>query len=202
MSRDRDARLAATVARGCGFDQPAARLIVRQLPPVTALLGRDDATVRRVLDDPRTRASLVAGVRDAFRDGWQRATMERLRRDHDDWLRAWWLPACSDAELQHLRRTRPLRAAHHRVGWRLSDLPATSGAAELLLDTAHRHELAGHLVVDRRLADAVRRLVDELDDLPAATATDVVPGDVDHPPAGVDPDRVADVGWWSVGTPR
>ncbi len=197
MSRDRDARLAATIARGCGFDQPAATLVVRQLAPVTALLERDDPTVRRVLDDPTTRRSLVAGVRDAFRDGWQRATLDRLQRDHDDWLRAWWLPACTDGELRRIRTAPALRPAHHRVGWPVAAMPATTGAAHLLLDTAHRREIADHLLVDRRLADAVRRLADAVDDpLAAGEAPTVGHAAVDTPPAGVDPGAVTDVGWW------
>ena len=194
--RDRGARLAATVARGCGFPQPAAALVVRQLAPVVALVGRDDATVRRVLDDPRTRASLTAGVRDAFKDGWHRATMERLRRDHVDWLRDWWLPACTDAELDHLRRAPTLRPTHHRVGWRPEHLPASSGAAELLLDATLRRELGGHLLVERRLADALRRVAEPVD-VPAAADPSHVATDADAVPTGIDPDAVADVGWWS-----
>lgn len=194
--RDRAARLAATVARGSGFTQPAATLVVRQLPPFTSLLSRDDATVRRVLDDPRTRTPLAAGVREAFKEGWQRATMERLRRDHDDWLRDWWLPACTDAELDHVRRAPTLRPAHHRVGWRPDHLPASSGAAELLLDATLRRVTAGYLLVERRLADALRR---NAEDVTLTTGTDParLPADADQVPRGLDPDAVADVGWWS-----
>lgn len=194
--RDRAARLAATVARGSGFTQPAATLVVRQLPPFTSLLSRDDATVRRVLDDPRTRTSLAGGVRDAFKEGWHRATMERLRRDHDDWLRDWWLPACTDAELDHLLRAPALRPAHHRVGWRPEHLPASTGAAEVLLDATLRRTIAGHLVVERRLADALQRNAEGVE-IDAGTDPDRLPVDADQVPAGVDPDAVADVGWWS-----
>ena len=197
MSRDRDARVTATIARGCGFDQPAAVLVVRQLPPVTALLARDDTTVRRVLDDPATRRPLVEGVRAAFRNGWQRATLERLRSDHETWLEAWWLPVCTDDELRRVRTAADLRPAHHRVGWPIATLPATTGAAQLLLDEHHRRELAGHLVVERRFADAVRRLAGRVED-PLATgqAATAGGGRVDVPPAGIDPDGVTDVGWW------
>lgn len=189
--RDRDARLAATIARGCGFERAVAVLVVRQLPPVTALLARDDATVRHVLADQRTRQPLTTAVHDGFKEGWHRATMERLRRDHADWLRDWWLPACPDAELSRLRGAAAPRPEHHRIGLDRGVLTISAAAAEMLVEEARRREVAGSLVVDHRVASVLR-------DLALAEGGDVTSAsrDIDEPPAGIDPDAVPATGWW------
>lgn len=192
-TRDRDARLAATIARGAGLTRPVAALVVRQLPAVTRLLERDDATVRHVLDDAGLRERVAVEVRDQFPAGWQRATLAALRDDHDVWLRGWWWPACTDVEVARLRGAAALRPAHHRVAWPPAALPASTGAAEVLLKDRDLRQRGGYLVVDRRIADALRRLADDLGaDVAAASPA----GDVDAPPPGVDPDAVTDVGWW------
>lgn len=193
-SRDRDARLAATIARGSGLTQRPAVLVVRQLDPVTALLARDDRTVRTVLEDPRTRRSLVEEVRGAFPDGWRRATLAKVRSDHGDWLRQWWLPACTDAELARLRTAPALRPEHHRVGLSLAAFPATVGAAEVLLDDNHRRMVGDtHLVVERRVAEAARREAAE-HDLTALESPS--PGGADRAPEGVDPRDHPHTAWW------
>lgn len=197
--RDRDARVAATIARACGFEQPVAPLIVRRVADVEALLSRDDATVRRVLGDETLRGSVRTAVLRAFREVWKQAAMDRLRTEHPQWLRTWWLPVLTDAELDRLRRAPVPRADHRRVGLATSAFPTATGAAEVLADADHRRRVGDYLVVERRVATA-------LHDLAAALATEeagadgaaavAVRDDVDVPPVGMDRDAAHGIAWW------
>lgn len=195
-TRDRHARIAATVARGCGFTQRPAVLVVRQLPAVTDLLERDDPTVRRVLDDERLRRALCVDVRDAFASTWRQATLDRVRLDHRPWLERWWLPAATDDELHRLvAATIPPGA--QRIGLAIGAFPATIAAAEVLLDAPQRRVVAGgrYLLVERRLADAVRAVARDhaTVDVPS---DDVAVDGRSAPPDGVDADEHPRTTWW------
>lgn len=195
--RDRDARATAAIARACGFDQPVAPLIVRHVPDVEALLRRDDATLRRVLQDEGLRSTLREGVVAAFRDVWKRATLDRLQLDHPDWLRAWWLPVCTDAELDRLMAAPPPRSDHRRVGIARAGFPATVGAAEILTDADHRRVVGGYLVVDRRVATAVLDLAVEIGRLERRTHPVSAPAaGLDDPPEGATESEAHATGWW------
>lgn len=198
QQRDRQARAVAAISRACGFDQPVAPMILRRVPDVDKLLRSDDATLRRVLGDPGLRGSLRAGLVAGFRDTWKQATLDRIRLEHDEWLRAWWLPVTTHAELDRLLRTPAPRSDHRRVGLVRPAYPATTGAVEVLVDPDHRRELAGYLVVERRIAAAVLDLAHEV-----AREEDLDPSgpligadDVDRPPAGVDPREHPHIAWW------
>lgn len=200
-TRDRQARAVAAIARACGFAQPVAPLILRRVPDVDKLLRSDDATLRRVLGDPGLRAPLRAGLVGGFRNAWKQATLERMRLDHQAWLRAWWLPVVTSAELDRLRRTPAPRADHRRVGVLRAAYPVTAGAIEIQVDTGHRSELAGYLLAERRTAVAVLDLAAEVareDDLepsgpPFGSDT------LDDPPHGVDHREYPHVAWWHGG---
>lgn len=193
--RDRDARATAAVARACGFTQPVAPLVLRHVQDVETLLRRDDATLRRVLGDPSLRASLREGVVAAFRDTWKRAAMDRLRLDHQDWLRAWWLPVCTDRELDHLLAAPTPRADHRRVGIARAGFPTTVGAAEVLSPEDLRRVVGDYLVVERRVAVAVLDLAAEVAaeerrprPRPTGTAT------IDDPPP--EASEATGTAWW------
>lgn len=193
--RDRDARATAAIAGACGFTQPVAPLVLRQVPDVETLLRRDDATLRRVLADASLRTSLRDGVVGAFRDTWKRAAMDRLRLDHPEWLRTWWLPVCSDRELDHLLAAPTPRADHRRVGIARAGFPTTVGAAEVLSPEGQRRVVEGYLVVERRVAVALLDLAaevaaEERRPRPRGAATDAI----DESPTGVP--ETPGTGWW------
>jgi hypothetical protein len=198
QQRDRHARAVAAIAHACGFDQPIAPLIVRQVPDVEILLRRDDATVRRVLQDPELRRSLREGVIAAFRDVWKRATLDRLQLDHPAWLRMWWLPVCTDAELDRLLAAPRPRSDHRRIGVARSAFPATVGAAEVLVDADDREVRGDYLVVERRVAAAVLDLAAEIareqGRARPTTAARTATSGLEEPPAGIDDERAT--GWW------
>jgi hypothetical protein len=198
QQRDRQARAVTAIARGCGFDQPVAPLILRRVPDVDKLLRADDATLRRVLGDAALRGTLREGLVAGFRDTWKQATLERIRGDHIDWLRGWWLPVLTATELDRLLRTPSPRSDHRRVGFVPPAYPTTTGAAQILADEDHRSVVGGYLVVERRIATAVLDLAHEVareegtDPAGAAHAT----AGLDRPPDGVDPREHPHVAWW------
>lgn len=197
QQRDRDARIVSAVARACGFDQPVAPLILRRVPDVERLLDRDDATLRRVLGDDRLREALCAGLRASFRDVWRQATLERMRLDHPRWLVAWWLPVCTSLELDALVAAPAPRVTHRRIGLRRAAFPATAAAAELLLPAQQRREETGYLVVEPRVAVAVRELALEVSrDEGRDPVPTKAPSGLDTAPEGADPRALAGVGWW------
>jgi hypothetical protein len=196
--RDRQARAVAAIARGCGFDQPVAPLILRRVPDVDKLLRADEATVRRVLGDPELRGPLRASAVAGFRETWKQATLERIRGDHLDWLRAWWLPVLSATELDRLLRTPAPRSDHRRVGLVPPAYPVTAGAAQVLADDDHRSVVGGYLVVERRVATAVLDLAHEVareEGTDPAGPPHATAG-LDRPPDGIDPREYAHVAWW------
>lgn len=196
--RDREARAVAAVVRACGFGQPVAPLIARRVPDVDKLLRADDATLRRVLGDAALRAPLREALVAGFRNTWKQATLERMRSDHTDWLRAWWLPVLTAVEHDRLLRSPAPRADHRRVGFVTAAYPVTTGAAEMLVEPDHRRELGEFLLVERRVAAAILDLAHEV-----AREQDVAPsggllggGELDRPPAKIDPREYPHVGWW------
>lgn len=194
--RDRDARVVFAVARACGFGQPVAPLILRRVPDVERLVDQDDATLRRVLGDDKLRAALRQGLVAAFRDVWREATLERIRLDHPQWLRAWWLPVCSHAELDALLAAAPPREDHRRVAVHRRAFPATVAAAEILLDEHARRGHGPYLVVERRFATAVLDLAAEVAHAEGRAIPAQVRAGVDDVPAGDDPRGFDGVGWW------
>jgi hypothetical protein len=196
LQRDRQARAVAAIARACGFPQPVAPLIVRQIPDVAKLLAADDATIRRVLSDPALRQPLRAGLVASFEEVWKRAVLERIRLDHPAWLRAWWLPVTTRAELERLLACPAPRSDDRRVGLARAAFPATAGAAELLLDAAHRGEVAGYLLVERRVAAAILDLAHEVVQEEGDAPTRRTPSGGDRPPEGIDPRDHPHVTWW------
>jgi hypothetical protein len=195
--RDREARAVVAIARACGFGQPVAPLILRRVPDVDKLVRADDATIRRVLGDESLRGKLRAGLVAGFKDAWKQATLERIRLDHPAWLRAWWLPVTSSAELERLLRTPPPRSDDRRVGLNRAAYPATAAGAEVLVDAEHRSDVAGYLLVERRVGAAVLDLAHEIaaeEDTFVADATRW--GGADRPPDGVDPREHPYVAWW------
>lgn len=195
--RDREARAVVAIARACGFTQPVAPLILRRVPDVDKLVRADDTTIRRVLADESLRGKLRAGLMAGFKDAWKQATLERIRLDHPAWLRAWWLPVTSSAELERLLRTPPPRSDDRRVGLARAAYPATAAAAEVLVDAEHRSDVAGYLLVERRVGAAVLDLAHEVaaeEDTFLADATRW--GGADRPPGGVDPREHPYVAWW------
>jgi hypothetical protein len=197
QQRDREARAVVAIARACGFGQPVAPLILRRVPDVEKLIRSDDATIRRVLGDADLRGSLRAGLVGGFKAAWKQATLERIRLDHPEWLRAWWLPVTSSAELGRLLRTSPPRSDDRRVGLSRAAFPATAAAAEVLLDAEHRSELAGYLLVERRVAAAVLDLAHEVAN-EEGTAVDGAArsSDSDRAPDGIDARDHPYVAWW------
>jgi hypothetical protein len=197
QQRDRTARAVAAVARACGFDQPVAPLIVARVDDVRTLVQRDDATIRRVLGDARLRAPLRAAVVAAFRDVWKQATLDRLKLDHPAWLRAWWLPVCTGAELDRLLHAPVPRSDHRRVGISWTGFPTTVGAAEILVEEAHRRAIEGYLVVDRRFATAVLDLAAEVArEERRERRTGVGSDGLDQPPPTVPAADATATGWW------
>ncbi|MTV26353.1 hypothetical protein FTX61_13150 [Nitriliruptoraceae bacterium ZYF776] len=195
--RDRDARVVLAVARACGFSQPVAPVILRRVPDVQRLVDQDDATLRRVLGDDQLRTALRQGLVAAFRDVWRQATLERMRLDHGDWLRQWWLPVCADAELDALVSAPPPRADHRRVAIHHRPFPATIAAAELLLDEHGRRRHGAYLLVERRLATAVLDLAVEVAHAEGRTLPAARDGHrIDEVPTGEDPRAFDGVGWW------
>ncbi|MEX1162877.1 MAG: hypothetical protein WEB03_04790 [Nitriliruptor sp.] len=203
QQRDRQARAVTAIARACGFGQAVAPLILRRVPDVDKLLRSDDATLRRVLGDPALRGKLRAGLADGFREHWKQATLERIRSDHEDWLRAWWLPVLTATEFDRLLRTPTPRGDHRRVGIARPAYPATAGAVEITVETTHRSEVGPYLLVERRIAAAVLDLAHEVareDDLDPSGP--VVGADtIDDPPPGVDHREYPHVAWWHGGRP-
>lgn len=196
--RDRQARAVATIARGCGFDQPVAPLILRRVPDVDKLLRADEGTLRRVLGDPELRGKLRTSAVAGFRDTWKQATLERIREDHLDWLRSWWLPVLTATELDRLLRTPTPRSDHRRVGLVPPAYPVTAGAAQVLTDEDHRSVIGGYLVVERRVATAVLDLAQEVareDGIDPAGEPHATAG-LDRPPARIDPREHPHVAWW------
>ncbi len=198
LQRDRQARAVTAIARACGFGQPVAPLILRAIPDVDKLVRADDATIRRVLGDPALRGPLRAGIVAGFEEVWKRAVLERIRLDHRDWLRAWWLPVLTAAELDRLLRTPAPRSDHRRVALQRPAYPATAAAAEVLVERDHRGELAGYLVVERRVAAAVLDLAHEVaaEDGTAVTGDPLDARDLDRPAEGIDPREHPHVAWW------
>lgn len=194
--RDRDARATLAIARACGFAQPVAPLVLRVVPDVARLLEADDATLRRVLGDPGLRRSLRAGLVAGFETAWKQASLERIRLDHPAWLRAWWVPVTTQAELQRLLACPPPRSDDRRVGVERASFPATVGAAELLLDANGRRALGGYLLFERRVAAAVLDLAHTVaaEEGTASGATTLASG-VTAPP-GVDARDHPHVTWW------
>jgi hypothetical protein len=200
QQRDREARAVAAVARACGFDQPVAPLVLRRVPDVDRLVRADEATLRRVLGDPSLRGKLRSGLAAGFREVWKAATLERMRGDHRDWLRGWWLPVLTAAEHERLLRAPTPRSDHRRVGMSPRGFPATAGAAMILVDEGHRSVVAGHLVVERRIAAAVLDLAHEVareEGTSVGEAADAA--SIDQPPDGVDPREHPHVAWWHAG---
>lgn len=198
QQRDRQARAVAAIARACGFGQPVAPLILRRVPDVDKLLRADDATIRRVLADPKLRGTLRSGLVGGFEAAWKQATIDRVRLDHPAWLRAWWLPVTTAAELDRLLRTPPPRSDDRRVGVARAAYPATAAAALVLLDDAHRSELGPYLLIERRVAAAVLDLAHEIaneEGTPVA-GDGARLGDSDRAPEGVDPRDHPYVAWW------
>jgi hypothetical protein len=198
QQRDREARAVVAIARACGFGQPVAPLILRRVPDVDRLLRSDDATIRRVLGDPQLRTSLRSGLMGGFEAAWKQATLERIRLDHPDWLRAWWLPVTSAGEFDRLLRTPPPRSDDKRVGLARRAYPATAAAAEVLVDRDHRSEVDGYLLVERRIAAAVLDLAHEIanEEGGAVTGGAGTLGGADRPPEGIDPRDHPYVAWW------
>ncbi len=198
QQRDREARAVTAIARACGFGQPVAPLILRRVPDVDKLVRADDATIRRVLGDADVRGSLRAGLVAGFETVWKQAVMDRIRGDHLDWLRGWWLPVLSAAELDRLLRTPTPRSDHRRVALQRPAYPATAGAAEVLVDRDHRSELAGYLVVERRMATAVLDLAHEVaaDDGIGPSGPPIAAAGLDRPADGVDHREHPHVAWW------
>ncbi len=203
QQRDRQARAVAAIARACGFGQPVAPLILRHVPDVDKLLRSDDATLRRVLGDPGLRGSLRAGLVEGFRDTWKQATLARIRSDHEDWLRAWWLPVLTATELDRLLRTPTPRGDHRRVALHRPAYPTTAGAAEITVETTHRSEVGPYLLVERRIAAAVLDLAHEVAREDGLDASGPVRGadELDVPPAGIDHREYPHVAWWHGGRP-
>lgn len=201
--RDREARAVGAIARACGFDQPVAPLVLRAVPDVTRLLGADDATIRRVLGDPALRRSLRAGLVGGFEAAWKQATLERIRSDHPAWLRAWWLPVTTQAELGRLLACPPPRSDDRRVGADRAAFPATVGAAELLLDANGRRTLGGYLLFERRVAAAVLDLAHAVaaeEGGAATTGARPTLGSGATAPPGVDARDHPYVTWWHGGS--
>lgn len=197
QQRDREARAVVAIARACGFGQPVAPLILRRVPDVDKLVRSDDSTIRRVLGDPTLRGPLRAGLMSGFESAWKQATLERVRLDHPAWLRAWWLPVTSSAELARLLRTPPPRSDDRRVGLARAAFPATAAAAEVLLDREHRSDLGGYLLVERRVAAAVLDLAHEVaNEEGTASSGGERFGGADQPPDGLDPRDHPYVAWW------
>lgn len=194
--RDRDARAAAAIARACGFAQPVAPLIVRRVPDVVKLLAADDTTVRRVLSDPDLRRPVRAAIVASFETVWKQATLERIRLDHPEWLRAWWLPITTEAELERLLAVPAPRSDDRRVGLARGAFPASAAAAELLLDAAHRRELDGYLLVERRVAAAILDLAHEVAHEEGRTSERSTPARGDLAPDGIDGRDHPHVTWW------
>lgn len=194
--RDRDARATAAIARACGFAQPVAPLIVRRIPDVARLLATDDATIRRVLADPNLRRPVRAAIVASFETVWKQATLERIRLDHPEWLRTWWLPITTEAELERLLAAPAPRSDDRRVGLDRAGFPASAAAAELLLDAAHRRELDRYLLVERRVAAAILDLAHEVAHEEGRPSTRGTPGRGDLAPEGHDARDHPHVTWW------
>ena len=100
------------------------------------------------------------------------------------------------AELGRLLRTSPPRSDDRRVGIARAAFPATA-AAEVLLDAEHRSELAGYLLVERRVAAAVLDLAHEVaSEEGAAARARPRSHDSDEAPGGVDARDHPYVAWW------
>jgi hypothetical protein len=199
--RDREARAVMAIARACGFDQPVAPLVLRTVPDVTRLLGSDDTTIRRVLGDPALRRTLRAGLVAGFETAWRQATLERIRLDHPAWLRAWWLPVTTQAELGRLLACPPPRSDDRRVGVDRAAFPATVGAAELLLDAGGRRSLDGYLLFERRVAAAVLDLAHAVaaEEGGATAGGPPTVGTGATAPPGLDARDHPYVTWWHAG---
>ena len=76
--------------------------------------------------------------------------------------------------------------------------PATVGAAEVLSPEDLRRVVGGYLVVERRVATAVLDLAAEVarEERTRPSAPAFATGDIDRPPAGVDPREHPHVAWW------
>lgn len=199
QQRDRDARAVAAIARGCGFDQPVAPLILRRVPDVDKLLRADEATRRRVVGDPELRRTLREGLVAGFEPTWKQATLERIRGgDPVMWLRGWWLPVLPADELDRLLRSPTPRPDHRRVAIAVPAFRTTVGAAQVLVDQSHRGQIAGHLAVERRFATTILDLAHEVAraDRIDPSGPPLATADLDRAPDGVDPREHPHVAWW------